>query len=64
MKAIQGVHDGEHKEKQQTNKQQQRTRTNLESNTKRRNKLQDRGTIREAPTHRQSNKVFWHRACK
>ena len=39
MKAIQGVNDGEHKEKQQTNKQQQRTRKNLKSDAKRRNKL-------------------------
>ena len=37
---------------QQTNKQQQTTRINLKSNTKRRNKLQDSGTIREAPTTR------------
>ena len=51
-KQIQGVHDGEHKEMQQTNKQQLTTRKNLKSNTKRRNKLQDSGTIREAPTPR------------
>ena len=51
-KQIQGVHDGEHKEMQQTNKQQPTTRKNLKSNTKRRNKLQDSGTIREAPTPR------------
>ena len=48
---------------QQTNKQHQTTWKNWKSNTKRRNKLQDSGTIREAPTRRQSNKVFWHRAC-
>ena len=51
-KQIQGVHDGEHKEMQQTNKQQLTTRKNLKSNTKRRNKLQDSGTIREALTPR------------
>ena len=51
-KQIQGVHDGEHKEMQQTNKQQLTTRKNIKSNTKRRNKLQDSGTIREAPTPR------------
>ena len=51
-KQIQGVHDGEHKEMQQTNKQQQTTRKNLKSSTKRRNKLQDSGTIQEAPTPR------------
>ena len=51
-KQIQGVHDGEHKEMQQTNKQQPTTRKNLKSNTKRRNKLQDSGTIQEAPTPR------------
>ena len=51
-KQIQGVHDGEHKEMQQTNKQQLTTRKNLKSNTKRRNKLQDSGTIQEAPTPR------------
>ena len=51
-KQIQGVHDGEHKEMQQTNKQQPTTRKNLKSNTKRRNKLQDSGTIRQAPTPR------------
>ena len=51
-KQIQGVHDGEHKEMQQTNKQQQTTRKNLKCNTKRRNTLQDSGTIWEAPTPR------------
>ena len=49
---IQGVHDGEHKEKQQTHKEQQRTRTNLKSKTKRRNKLENSGAIRKAPTPR------------
>ena len=38
MKAIQGVHDSEHKEKQQTKKRLQRTRKNLKNNIKRRNK--------------------------
>ena len=52
MKAIQGFHDGEHKKKQQTNKQQQRTRKNLKSYTKRRNKLLNSGAFREAPTPR------------
>ena len=51
-KQIQGVHDGEHKEMQQTNKQQQTTRKNLKCSTKRRIKLQDSGTIQEAPTPR------------
>ena len=51
-KQIQGVHDGKHKEMQQTNKQQQTSRINFKSNTKRQNKLQDSGTIREAPTPR------------
>ena len=51
-KQIQGVHDGEHKEMQQTNKQQQTTRKNLKCSTKRRIKLQDNGTTREAPTPR------------
>ena len=51
-KQIQGVHDGEHKEMQQTNKHHQTTRKNLKCNTKRRNKLQDSGTIRETPTPR------------
>ena len=50
---VQGVHDGEHKEMQQTNKQPQTTKKkNLKSSTKRRNKLQDSGTIREVPTPR------------
>ena len=49
---MQGVHDGEHKEMQQTNKQHQTTRKNLKCTTKRRNKFQNSRTIREAPTPR------------
>ena len=50
-KQKQGVHDGEHKKKQQTTNSNKQGK-NLGCNIKRRKKLNDRRTIREAPTPR------------